>query len=424
MPTLATTKIVYTMLESAVQEAEKQTQLIKLVNAMTPDPAMLQDADNKVWKGRPQRATILKGRDLTGQEQPIIKEGYRCDLGQYSSDFVKQNIDDLRNPAYWQGRGRASGAQQMTDLNSEIAQAITLQGSKFFRSNTTTGFNFLSEAQVILNETQQIKGERHFILTDRTNNKFGQELAGRQTVQGRPDQVWQTGQIGSNIAEQDVHTGSYLLNLQGGASPNTTVTATVSQKPEAGTVVGGEVTNVDYRLGTIPVTSTAGYNVGDKIQFNNGANPVESLAYDSKNSTGQPMTFTVRAIPNATTLEVYPKPIAFDDASLNATEKYYANIDTQIANNAVVERLNIDASAPANLFFHRDAIEVMRGDMPANLFSEFEGSKVVQETMSNGLKMYVIYDGNIADLSFRYRLFCIWGITVCNPQNCGVAISI
>ena len=32
----------------------------------------------------------------------------------------------------------------------------------------------------------------------------------------------------------------------------------------------GVVTNVDYRTATIPVTASAGYNVGDKVTFANG----------------------------------------------------------------------------------------------------------------------------------------------------------
>ena len=50
--------------------------------------------------------------------------------------------------------------------------------------------------------------------------------------------------------------------------------------------------------------------------------------------------------------------------------------------------------------------------------------KVVTDTMANGLKVYMVYDGDIATMTFRYRLFCWYGITVANPSNCGVAVTV
>jgi hypothetical protein len=108
---------------------------------------------------------------------------------------------------------------------------------------------------------------------------------------------------------------------------------------------------------------------------------------------------------------------------LSALEKAYANIDTTISNADTVDRLNIDASAKTNLFWDKSAVEVIGGTIPAELFSEFDGMKVISDTMSNGQTMYLVYDGNLADMSFRYRLFTWYGITMCNPQNAGVAVT-
>jgi len=45
------------------------------------------------------------------------------------------------------------------------------------------------------------------------------------------------------------------------------------------------------------------------------------------------------------------------------------------------------------------------------------------EKMSNGLNMYMVYDGNIADMTFRYRLFTWRSVTVANPSACGLALT-
>lgn len=413
--------------ENALDTYEHQMQMSDLVDVFTPNAADYQNSQNYLWRPVQQHAPIINGWDLTGQQTDIIEETYPAILGEPANDFFEQRADDLRDMQFWERRGKQSGMRQATELNSRLASLVATTGSLFYRSNTASGYDFIAQGQALMNERQflgQDITERYFFLNDRTNLKFGQDLAGRQTVQGRPEDTWKTGQIGQNVAEFDVYTGSFLPNLAGGASPGGTVTATVSEAPEGGSVSGtGVVTNVDYRVGTIPVDATAGYNVGDKIRFLNGPTPVESLGLADKNPTGQAMTFTVVGIPDGTTLTVFPKPIALDDPSLSTLEQAYANIDTQIASGATFERLNIDASAKTNVFWAKNSIEVTGGDAPIGLLNEFGGMKVINATMNNGQKMYMAYDGDIDKLTFKCRLFTWYGLTNKNPSANGVAVS-
>lgn len=422
---LTTGKVAIQLLEKAMETFEHQMQLLNLVSVNRYSPSDLQNAGNVLWRKVQQHAKLQSGWDLSNQEQGIIQETYPCILGTPVNDFIKLRADDMRDMSYWDERGMESGRQQATDLNKAIAAAIATQGSLFYRSNATSGYDFIAEAQAMMNERQLKNSGRSFILNDRTNLAFGKDLAGRQTVQGQPDNTWKTGQIGNNVAEFDVYTGSYLPNLAGGASPGTTVTGDQSFAPEAGSVntSTGIVTNVDYRIASIPVAASASYNVGDKVQFENGGTPVYALALADKTSTAQAMTFTIVGKPDATTIQVYPKPIAADDPALSTTELGYANIDTQILNAAVVVRLNTAASEKTNLFFDKSAVEVMGGEIPAMLMKDFAGFKVISDTLSNGLTMYVVYDGNIEDMSFRARCFLWYGITVGNPSNCGCATN-
>ena len=175
----------------------------------------------------------------------------------------------------------------------------------------------------------------------------------------------------------------------------------------------------DYRVGSIPVSSSANYSVGDVISFDG----VESIGLADKSSTGKDMTFRVVSIPNGTTLEVFPKPIALDDPALSVLEKAYANVSTQIVSGATVTKVNTTA-AKSNIFFAKNSIEVLGGDAPIELLSSFGGMKVISSTMSNGQNMYMAYDGNIDTLEFKCRLFTWYGITNKNPMANGVALSI
>ena len=423
---MATTgKIAEVLFESTVDTYETQDLMLDKVKHSQPDPADMQNANNVVWKTRQQFAPIIEGWDMTSKEQEIIQETYPCILGTPKNDMVQQRADDLRDTQFWEERGRISGKRQASELNKSIVEAMATQGSMFYRSNTASGYSFVAQAQALMNERQGANYERSFLLNDRDTLAYASELAGRQTVQGRPEDTWTTGQIGNNVAGFDVYTGSFLPNLAGGTNPAETVTGDQSFAPEGGSVntATGVVTNVDYRAATIVVSDSSGYNVGDKVTFSNSGTAVKAIGLDDKTDTGEAMTFSIVAIDDGTHVTVYPKPIAYDDSSLTLTEKAYANVDTQILNGATMDRVNTDTSNKTNLFWDRDAVEVISGTIPANLFKQFDGMKVISSTMKNGQTVYMVYDGDIATMNFRYRIFSWYGITIADPSRVGVAVS-
>lgn len=421
MAALNSGKIAEVIFEEMVETHEEQTQMLGLVDSFTAASGNLQNAGNFVWRTAQQNRPILEGWDLTGQEQGVIEETFPALLGLPKNDLVVLRADDLRDQSFWRKSGVESGKKQGSMLNKAVADTVLNTGSLAYRSSATSGFDFIAEAQTIMDERQCMANDRKFILSSRDNLKFAKELSGRQTVQGRPATTWETGQLGQNIAGFDVYTGSYLSALAGGANPATTVTATVSLKPEAGSIsASGVVTNVDYRIGTIPVTASASYNVGDIVTF--GA--VQSVGLMDKTPTGQLMTFRIVGKPNATSVQVYPKPIAVDDPALSALEKAYANINTRIASGVAMNRVNIEASVKPSIFFDRSSIEVFHGEIPAQLFAEFGGQKVINATLKSGQKMYMLYDANSTKMEFQYRIFTWYGVTNKNPSANGVAVSV
>ena len=412
-------KIAEVFFESVLDTYEDQTMLVDKTQVFTPDSGTMQNAGNVIWRPVEQHAPILEGFDLTGQEQQIIEETYPAFLGTPKNDFVSQRIDDLRDMAFWERRGKVAGRQQATELNKNIANLINTSGSMYYESNVTSGFDFISEAQALMNERQGLQTERCYILNDRSTQKFGQDLAGRETVKGRPADTWSTGQIGDGVAEFAVYTGSFLPTVAA-SDGSTTTTATFSGKPEGGTVAASThiVTNIDYRIATIAVSSSGGFSVGDKVTFSN----VDAVGLADKNNTEQLMTFTIVEIPNGTSVNIFPKPIALDDGSLDATEQSYSNVNTQIVSGATMEAVNTTGGR-ANLFYDNDAIEVIGGNVPMDLMGEFDGMKVISETMSNGLNMYMVYDARLDDLRLRYRLFTWYGLTAKDPSRMGVSVA-
>jgi hypothetical protein len=404
---------------------EPEDQMLDLVSFKEPNGANMQNGGNTLWRPVEQHRPVITGWDLTGQEQEIIQETYPAVLGTPKNDLISQRANDMRDMQFWKDAGKISARQQVTELNKSIASAIATQGSMFYRSNVASGYDFVGEAQTIMNERQGSKTLRNFIFNDRDNLKFAKDLAARQTVQGRPEKVWSTGQIGQNIAEFDIYTASYLPTIVGGADPATTVTGNQSFAPQGGTVDATThvVTNVDYRTATIPVAASAAYNVGDKITFANGGTTVKAVGLADKNDSGQAMTFTIVEKPSGTSIRIFPKPIAFDDPALSTLQKQYANINTLILNAATVNRVNTDALKKTNLFFDKDAVEVFGGTIPAELFNQFDGMQVISQKMKNGLSMYMIYDANMINMNFRFRVFTWYAVTIKDPSRCGVAVT-
>ena len=422
---LSTGKIAEVMFEKALDTHEHQMDMLDMVSFHQPEGGMMQNTGNFIWYPVEQHAPVISGWDLSGQETGIIEETYPALLGTPSNDYVKMRADDLRTTRFWENRGQESGKKQASTLNAAIASAILVQGSMFYRSNVTSGYEFIAEAQAIMNERQLKTTQRYFLLNDRDTLLFSKDLAARQTLQGKAAKTWKTGQIGQNIAGFDVFTGSFLPNITGAADGAQTINGNMAFVPVGGTVnaTTGVVTNVDYREADLVVNTSVGLSVGDKITLQNTAVDVYAVGLADKTNTGQVMTFTIIEVTDATHIKVYPKPIAADQAGISVLEAAYANINTAILTGATITRLNIDATNKTNLFWDKSAVEVIGGTIPAELFKQYDGMKVITDTMKNGLNMYLVYDGNIDTMTFRFRLFTWYGITIKNPSNVGSCVT-
>ena len=186
---MATTgKIAEVLFEQTIETYEHQMQMLDLVDVFKPNGSDMQNSGDVIWRTVQQHAPIIDGWDIGGQQTDIIEETYPALLGSPKNDFVQQNAYDLRDMSFWDKRGKQSGKRQATELNKQIASLIALTGSQFYRSAAANGYEFIAEAQTILNERQlPCEEQRHFMINDRDMLKFSSELSGRQTMQGRPE---------------------------------------------------------------------------------------------------------------------------------------------------------------------------------------------------------------------------------------------
>jgi len=423
---LTTAKTITLVLDNYLETYEHQDSLTNQISTYQASPADLQNSNDVIVRRVQQHAPIIKGLDITGQETGIIDQNYSTQLikDDITNDFVKLDITEVRDERYWIDRAKQSAKQQVTEKNNAIANAIATDGSLYYRHDLSVpannnGFTFISRAQTLLNEREGYHSTRCFMLNDRDSEKFANELSGRQTLAGRPESdAWKLGQIGEGVAEFNLFKVPFLPIQTGGVNPATTVVGNQSFKPEGSTTIGKSPVNIDYRSAIVSVANSSLYNVGDKVTFPG----VFALTEASKVDTQQLMQFTIPSIPDGTSIEIYPKPIAINDPALTILEKASAIVTNRILNGVTVDRVNIDDQR-TNLFFDKEAIEIVTGDLPVELYSEFAGQTVISERLSDGQSVYIIYDATIGDLSVTMRILMWYRIEIADPKRCGVAVT-
>ena len=154
--TISAGKIAEVYFEQVLETFDSQTMLLDKVARFQPEAAALQNSSNVVWRPTDQHSNLIDGFDISGQEQGIIEEAYPSVLGTPKNTFISQRIDDMRDMGFWKRRAKKDTEKQASGLNSAIAQLITTQGSLAYRSSATNGFDFISEAQTMLDERTNI----------------------------------------------------------------------------------------------------------------------------------------------------------------------------------------------------------------------------------------------------------------------------
>jgi len=377
----------------------------------------LQNANNIYWRNVEQQAPVLSGWDLTGQETEIIEQTYPLLLEDPRNDLVSLRVDELRDKGFLDRRAKASAKRQNAELNKRVADLIADQGSLYYESNST-GFDFVAEGDTLMTERQAHRDMGAlFALTPRNNQRMAGNLASRTVYpDNRSELAYGTATIGEDVAGFDLVRAPTYGTVPTAAGADSTVATNVTEVPQGFTTVGGSIQNVDYRLGTISLVSAANYQVGDVVTFAG----VESLGVMDKTATGQLMTFKIVGI-DTNDISVYPKPIAANQAGITTEQAAYANISTAIVSGMACTKVNV-TGGEANAFWAKDSVCVVNGDAPLEILSEFDGMKVVSESLDNGVRLYMAYDARLDTLNARLRLFTWYGLVNKDPSRNGVAV--
>lgn len=415
---LSSGKIVAALFDKTLKQLEAEDVMTRLVDVDSIEMGDMQNTSNEYWRNVEQQAPVIVGRDLTGLETDVIEQVYPLTISDPRNDFFQLNTSNLRDSGFMDRRAKAAAKKLAADMNKQIADEVAAKGTLYYET-ASADFDLVAEADALMDERQANRDMgASFFLNSRTNQAAAGNLASRSLYpSSRSETAYAKNEIGSNVGGFDMYRSSFAGNIAAALNATTTtVSADVTDVPAGQHTVGGRLTNLDYRYGTIPFTAVTNFQVGDVITIAG----VNSLGAMDKTDTGQLMTFRVIAI-DTLDVTVYPKPIAANQTGITTAQAAYANISTMIASGAVVSKVNV-AGGKVNSFWANDSMCVVNGREPIELLGDFAGMKVERETMANGVDLYIAYDASIDTLNARIRLFTRYGVVNKDPSRNGNAI--
>ncbi|MFX6458847.1 P22 phage major capsid protein family protein [Acinetobacter baumannii] len=401
--------------EDMLEGFQDQLVLSKLVNKYRMSDVEAERSNNTIWRPMPYIATSYDGMDQTGNFKDKTQLSVPATIGYKKSSPWILDAQELRDQLQENRLGDAAKQKLASDINLAVSKVASLQGTLVVkRTGAATGFDDVALADAIMNEQGIPMNDRRIALATRDYNSMAGDLAKRQNVVGKVQTAYDRAFIG-DVAGFDAFKLDYSERI--GAATATGVTIGAANQfyvPKAtSTAATGEVSNVDNRYQTITVAVTGGaLKEGDAFTITG----VESVHQITKQATGQLKTFRVAKVNSPTSIVISPPIVSAQGAS--EAEKQYQNVSATPANGAVITMLNT-ATAYANPFWHRDAIELIpaRYAVPTNA-----GAAVLRATTDQGIELVFQKQYDINTMKTKYRLDTMFGVVMVNPEMAGIEL--
>ncbi|HFX6379637.1 TPA: P22 phage major capsid protein family protein [Acinetobacter baumannii] len=401
--------------EEMLESFQDQLVLSKLVNKYRMSDVEAERSNNTIWRPMPYIATSYDGMDQTGNFKDKTQLSVPATIGYKKSSPWILDAQELRDQLQENRLGDAAKQKLASDINVAVTKVASLQGTLVVkRTGAATGFDDVALADAIMNEQGIPMNDRRIALATRDYNSMAGDLAKRQNVVGKVQTAYDRAYIG-DVAGFDAFKLDYSERL--GAATATGVTIGAANQfyvPKATSKAAtDEVSNVDNRYQTLTVAVTGGaLKEGDAFTITG----VESVHQITKQATGQLKTFRVVKVNSPTSVVISPPIISAQGGS--EAEEQYQNVSATPANGAVITMLNT-ATAYANPFWHRDAIELIpaRYAVPTNA-----GAAVLRATTDQGIELVFQKQYDINTMKTKYRLDTMFGVVMVNPEMAGIEL--
>lgn len=389
------------------------------VSKYQTDQVTMERANDTIWRPQPYIAQSHDGSDATANFNESTQLSVPATIGYAKHSPIILTALELRDALQENRLGAAAKQKLASDINVSIMNVAALQGTLVVkRTVAASGFDDVAQCEAVFNEQGVQGGDRYLALSTRDYNGMASNLAGRQTMQGKPTTAYEKAFVGQ-VASFDTYKLDYAVRLGAAAGGAGLTVSTLDGAANyyvpvaTSTAATGETNNVDNRYQTITISSTTNVAAGDCFTVA----ALNAVHHITKGDTGQLKTFRVISVPSATTLVISPPMITNQVASEAGAQYQNCVINTKSATSAIVF-LNTVA-ATVNPFWHKDALEILPGRyaIPSN-----SGVAVMRGTTDNGLELTMTKFTDINTLKTKFRWDTRWGVVNKQPEMTGIML--
>ena len=393
--------------------------LSKNVAVYNTDQTMMERTNNVIWRPQPYIATSYTGTDMTSNFDDYTQLSVPATIGFSKSVPWIMTATELRD-ALQEGRlGDAARQKLASDINVAIMNVAALQGTLFVkRSSTASGFDDVAQCEAVMNEQGVPSYDRYLALSTRDYNGMANDLskASRSFGNEISDRALRKAFVGemASFSTYKLDYANRKAAAAGGAglTIDTRVAGAQFYVPKAtSTAATGEVSNVDNRFQTVTVSSTTNVAAGDAFTIAN----VNAVHHITKGDTGQPKSFRVISVTNATQMVISP-PLITAQGTTDAEVQYQNCVVTSASATAAITFLNTVINY-MNPFWQRDSLEILPGRyaVPSDA-----GAAVMRATTEQGIELVMQKQYDINTMKTKYRLDTLFGVVNKQPEMSGI----
>ena len=400
--------------------------LSRNVSIYNTDQTMMERTNNVIWRPMPYISQSFGGSlslDMTSNFKDYTQLAVPATIGFNRSVPWIMNSVELRDALQENRLGESAKQKLASDINVQIMNVASGLGSLVVaRTAGPTGFDDIAEADAIMNEQGVQMFDRYAALSSRDYNAMASNIAtgagtGARSFTGNKSNTAYERAFVGNIAGFETYKLDYANRIAAAAG----AAATIDTRTAAGnfyvpaatsTAISGEVANVDNRFQTITVSTTTGVAVGDCLTIDG----VEAVHHITKQGTGNPKTFRVVQVVNATSMVITPPIISAQGGS--DAELQYQNCIVTPAAAADVNYINTGASA-INPFWQKDSLEILPGRFAIPSDS---GAAIMRGTTDQGIELVMQKFYDINTMNIKYRLDTLFGVVNKQPEMSGIIL--
>lgn len=408
--------------EQVFEKFEDNLVISNLFNKYQMDGVTAERNGNTVWRPMPYIAQSFTGIDQSANfNRNYTQLAVPTNIGYSHSVPLTLSATELRDLLQEKRLGDAAMQRLASDINVDCSNLAALTGTVTVKRNTAAaGFDDVAAIDTAFNRLGVPMEMRKAVYSSQDYNGMASNLAGRQTLQaGKTLTAYERAAVGT-IANFDTFKLDYAYRLANAAGTGVVFNgANQYYVPKStSTAATGEISNVDNRFQTVSLTVGGGaIKAGDAFTIA-GVNEVHHI---TKQDTGSLKTFRIvsqtTGSAGGTGTYVISPPIISGTGGSDA-ELQYKNVTAAPANSAAITFLNT-VSAPVNPFWQGDCFEIVPGKyQPA----PDSGMSLMSATTTNGVTVTMARQGNIGDLSTKYRWDVFYGLVNKQPQMSGIEL--